>query len=303
MQRQSGFTQQSISTSLGKMIYATEEPSFWGDKVEAQKDNDRPTLVFLHGFGGGSSAYEWSKVYPAFANEYHILAPDLIGWGQSDHLTRHYTINDYLETITEFLEKTCSSATTVIASSLTAALVVRIAVAHPELFRSLILVAPAGLADFEVNYANSWFAQLASTPILDRLIYTTGVSNEIAIRTFLEQQQFYNSEKVYPEIITAYLDSAQKPKAEYSALSFVRGDLSFDLSQYIEHLTVPTAILWGQHARFTGPEIGQQLVKLNPLAIQYFQVLDDVGLTPQLERPEITIGLLQKYLRLLKSSS
>lgn len=27
----------------------------------------KETLVFLHGFGGGSSAYKWSKVYPAFA--------------------------------------------------------------------------------------------------------------------------------------------------------------------------------------------------------------------------------------------
>jgi len=36
-------------------------------------------LVVGNGFGGGSSAYEWSKVYPAFANDYRVVAPDLIG--------------------------------------------------------------------------------------------------------------------------------------------------------------------------------------------------------------------------------
>jgi len=41
-------------------------------------------LIFLHNFGGGASAYEWSKVYP-LATNYRVLAPDLIGWGESAH--------------------------------------------------------------------------------------------------------------------------------------------------------------------------------------------------------------------------
>jgi len=69
--------------------------------------------------------YEWSKVYPAFAAEYRIVAPDLIGWGRSEHPARNYQIDDYLTTITEFLEQTCSGPVTVIASSLTAAFTIR----------------------------------------------------------------------------------------------------------------------------------------------------------------------------------
>jgi len=76
--------------------------------------SDLETLVFLHGFGGGSSPM-WSKVYPAFAAEYRIVAPDLIGWGRSEHPARNYQIDDYLTTITEFLEQTCSGPVTVIA--------------------------------------------------------------------------------------------------------------------------------------------------------------------------------------------
>ena len=90
-----------------------------------------------------------------------------------------------------------------------------------------------GLSDFGENYQRSFFAQLVSTPILDLLIYSTGVANELAIRSFLEQRQFARPERVYPEMVKAYLEGAQQPNAEYSALSFVRGDLCFDLSGYI----------------------------------------------------------------------
>ncbi|MEM8673429.1 MAG: alpha/beta hydrolase [Cyanobacteria bacterium P01_G01_bin.67] len=289
-----GFSQNSLNTSLGKMVYYTADCAPW--VREEVSDKPFPTLVFLHGFGGGSSAYEWSKVYPAFASEYRILAPDLIGWGHSSHLNRNYQIDDYLTSITEFLEQSCEEPTTVIASSLTAAFTIRIAISRPELFKSLILTIPAGLSDFGENYTRSFFAQLVSTPIIDRLIYDFGVANEFGIRSFLEQRQFANPERIYPEIVAAYLESAQQPNAEYSALSFVRGDLCFDLSQYIEQLTIPTAIIWGQKSQFTGPKIGRRLAAMNPTAIKVFQEIEEVGLTPQLELPAVTIGLIRKFL-------
>ena len=294
MLRIPGFSQNSLNTSLGKMVYYTADRAPW--LREEVPEKPLPTLVFLHGFGGGSSAYEWSQVFPAFASEYHILAPDLIGWGSSDHLDRNYLIDDYLTSITEFIEKSCDEPTTVIASSLTAAFTIRVAIARPKLFKSLILTTPAGLSDFGENYTRSFFAQLVSTPIIDRFIYDFGVANELGIRNFLEQRQFARPERVYPEIVAAYLESARQPNAEYSALSFVRGDLCFDLSQYIEQLTIPTAIIWGQESQFTGSEIGRRLAEMNPTAIKAFQVIEEVGLTPQLELPAVTIGLIRKFL-------
>ncbi len=294
MLQPSGFSQHELDTSLGKMAYYTADSAPWLSNEVLAKP--LPTLVFLHGFGGGSSAYEWSKVYPAFASEYRILAPDLIGWGNSSHLDRNYQIDDYLTSITEFIEQSCEEPTTVIASSLTAAFVIRIAISRPELFKSLILTTPAGLSDFGENYTRSFFAQLVSTPIIDRFIYDFGVANELGIRNFLEQRQFANPKRVYEEIVAAYLESAQQPNAEYSALSFVRGDLCFDLSQYIEQLTIPTAIIWGQKSQFTGPEIGRRLAAMNPTAIKVFQEIEEVGLTPQLELPAVTIGLIRKFL-------
>ena len=289
-----GFSQHSVNTTLGKMVYYLSDQAPW-------TVTPKPNLVFLHGFGGGSSAYEWSKVFPAFASEYRVIAPDLIGWGNSEHPQRNYQIEDYLTTITEFLEAVCTEPTAVIASSLTAALLIRVAIATPGLFKSLILTTPAGLSDFGEDYTRSFFAQLVSTPVLDNFIYNWGVATESGIRNFLENRQFAQASRVYPEIVTAYLKSAQQENAEYSALSFVRGDLCFDLAEYIEELTIPTAILWGKKSQFTSPEIGKRLAQKNPTAIKYFQEITDVGLTPQLELPAVTIGLIRHCLQLLNS--
>ena len=72
------------------------------------------------------------------------------------------------------------------------------------------------------------------------------------------------------------------------------------MSLYIQQLKTPTAIIWGQKSQFTGPEIGRRLAEINPQAIQFFQPLEDVGLTPQLELPAVTIGLIRRFLPLLK---
>lgn len=292
----SGFEIQSVSTSLGKLVYYTQGGDLWEDPTH----KNLPSLVFLHGFGGGSSAYEWSKVYPAFASEYRIIAPDLLGWGRSEHLERNYKVEDYITTITEFLEKTCTEPVSVVASSLTAAITIRIAIARPDLFKSLILMTPAGLSDFGQDYSRSPFAQLVSTPIIDRFLYSAGIAASWGIRNFLENRQFARPNRIYPEIVEAYLKSAQQPNADYTALSFVRGDLCFDLSLYVPQLTIPTAIIWGKKSQFTGPEIGQRLANLNPQAIRVFQALEDVGLTPQLELPAVTIGLIRRYLQMLE---
>jgi pimeloyl-ACP methyl ester carboxylesterase len=291
-----GFCQCSLSTSLGTLVYYSAAAT--SEVAPSEGRGSPPPLVFLHGFGGGSSAYEWSLVYPGFVPEYQVFAPDLIGWGRSQHLTRSYQVQDYLTTITEFLEKVCQTAAIVIASSLTAAMVVQLAIARPELFQALILVAPAGLADFGQPYRN-FLAQLVNVPGIDRLIYNTVIATSFGIRNFLEQRQFARSSRVSQEIIDAYLASAQQPNAEYSAISFVRGDLCFDLAPYIPQLTTPTALIWGKRAQFTPFGLGQRFAELNPHAIKSLHLLDDIGLTPQLELPAVMIGLIYQCIATL----
>lgn len=282
-----GFVQQVTDTSLGSMVYYTPI-----DTLE-----QLPTLLFLHNFGGGASAYEWSKVYPAFTHNYRVIAPDLIGWGQSAHPVRNYQISDYLTTLVEFIERVCTPPVIVVASSLTAALTIRLATTHSDLFKALFLVCPSGFEDFGQGAGRRLPLQVINIPLLDRFIYTLGAENEVAVRNFLERFLFADSRRVSPEMVQAYLASAQQPNAIYAALAFLRGDLYFDLSLYIQRLTVPTLMVWGEAAQFTSIKLGQQLAQLNPSAIAPVQAIALAGVLPHLEVPEIVINLLQKYLR------
>lgn len=297
-----GVERSSVVTSLGTMVYYSPTQKPWrdeGSRALSDRVQTFPTLIFLHSLGGGSSAYEWSNVYPAFAWDYRVLVPDSIGWGRSDRPPRNYRAEDYIQSTIEFIEKTCFEPPTVIASSLTAALTIRAAIERPDLFKSLIAIAPSGLSDFGEQNGRGLLAQLVKIPAIDRFIYNTGVANSSAIRIFLEERQFAVPERICPEIVEAYLQSARQPNAEYAALSFVRGDLNFDLSLYISQLRIPTAAIWGRESPFTSAQLGKRLAALNPEAIKAFVELKDVGLTPQLEVPGVTIGLIRKFLGIL----
>ena len=291
-----GFGQRIIPTSLGVMVYYTPTDRPWRDSPNAGED--LPPLVFLHSLGGGSSAYEWSKVYPAFAPDYRVIAPDLIGWGQSSHPAKDYQAEDYFLILTELLEA-IGSPVDVVASSLTAGLTIRLAIQRPNLFRSLFLVSPAGYADFGSDYGRGLPAQIARIPGLDRLIYQAGAANEIAVRTFLEQVLFADRSRVTEEIVQAYLASAKQLNAESAALSSLRGDLCFDLSLYLPQLQVSTVFVWGAASRFGKPDLGQRLAALNPSVVKENWTIANTGVLPHLEAPEMVIGLLRKALQLL----
>lgn len=287
-----GFGHKLIHTSLGAMVYYTQTNAPW---AIADTEDLRP-LLFLHNFGGGASAYEWSKVYPAFASNYQILAPDLIGWGESAHPVRDYKIRDYLSTIAEFIIQTCRQPVTVVASSLTAAFAIRLAIVQPNLFKALFLVCPSGFDDFGEGGGRRLPLSVINTPLLDNFIYILGAENEIAVRNFLQSFLFAKSQRVSEEMVEAYLTSAQQPNAKFAALSFLRGDLYFDLSLYIQQLTIPTRIFWGEKAQFTNIKLGRRLANLNISAIRDFYAIADTGILPHLEIPEVLIGLLQRYL-------
>ena len=188
-----GMGQQIVQTSLGEMVYYVPVGAPW-----LQRSPDAQPLIFLHNFGGGASAYEWSKVYPAFLDAYRVMAPDLIGWGQSAHPMRDYRVEDYLMTLTEFLEKTCNRPAIVVASSLTGAIALRLAAQRPDLFKALFLVCPSGFADLGQDAGRRLPLQAIGLPLLDQLIYSIGAMNQVAVRSFLERFLFADPNRVSP---------------------------------------------------------------------------------------------------------
>lgn len=285
-----GFGQKSVSTRLGQVAYYTPVTSLYRVRTE------RPTVVFFHNFGGGASAYEWSKVYPVLATHSPLAAPDLIGWGASSHPARRYSTEDYLNNIKDIIEQISAAPIVAVASSFTAGLVVRLAARCPELFDRLFLTCPAGFRDFGAGAGRRLPEPLINAPFVDKAIYALGAMNELAVRNFLENFLFAERDRLSPETVAAYLASAQQPNAEYAALSFLRGDLYFDLAPDLARLTVPTAMVWGEKAQFTPVTLGRRFASLNPEAVQRFQVVSETGVLPHLEQPGTVTALLLDWL-------
>ena len=282
-----GFDCLKLTTSRGQINYYEANPS--NPKV----------MVFLHGFGGGSSSYEWSKVYPAFAADYRVLAPDLPGWGFSEHREQEYLSPDYRAAIAEFLKALCPQPVTVIASSVVAALVVQEANAQPGLFARLILMNAVGLQDFGMTYDGSFFAFVNQLPGINELLYSQLITNRFSIRQFLADRLFAQPNRISEEIVEAYYVSAHQEHGKTAAYSFLKGNFNVDLSDYLPQLQVPTALLWGAENGYGKPELGRRMSQLSP-QIRHFAVLADVGQVPQLELPAVTIAAILRALHALE---
>ncbi len=282
------FKQCSLNTSKGKINYYEST-----DHTESME-----TLVFLHGFGGGSSSFEWSKVYPAFTSDYRVLAPDLVGWGLSEHLARDYTSFDYRQAIAEFLKVTCPKPPIVVASSVVAGLSVWLSTEKPELFENLILICPTGLSDFGKPFNGEAFQFFSNIPVANYLLYSQVIVNPLSIRGFLENVLFLHKNRVTQEMVDAYYVSGQQPRAEYAAFSFLKGYNSFDLAKFMPKLTKSTVILWGEKANFASPNQGKRLADLSPF-VKYFQIIPDTGTVPHLELPATTIATINRALSAL----
>ncbi|MDR7896828.1 alpha/beta hydrolase [Thermosynechococcus sp. JY1334] len=284
----------TLTTAMGEVAYVTND---LGNVNPA-----RPPLFFWHGFGGGSSRYEWSAVYLAFSAEYPLFALDLPGWGASEHRDQPYTVAAYVDHLLECLGQLTAEPAVVITSSLTAAFAIQGAIAHPQRFRGLILTCPTGLSDFGQDYRQTPLAQIARQSYVDIAFYRLGVANSLSVQSFMANQQFARPSRISPEMVATYTQVAQSAGAEFAALAFVRGDLCCDLSRFLPHLTVPTYIVWGEQAKLPPVAVGQRLALLNPEAIRAFDVMPEVGLTPQLECPAVMIGWIDRYLGQLLAS-
>jgi pimeloyl-ACP methyl ester carboxylesterase len=286
-----GFRQCFATVPLGRMAYY--EPV----SPLATWQPDGPTVIFIHGFGGGSSAYEWAQVYGAIAMTHRVIAPDLLGWGDSDGRDRGYSLDEYVESLESFIPQVAGDRPVVLAAaSIGGALAVRLANRHPDWIESLFLSCPSGFDDFGEGSGRRLPAELINTPGLDRLIYTVGAANAIAVRSFLERFLFANRDRITPEMVNAYLASALKPNAPAAALRFLRGDLFCDLAPDMAALAVPTAIIWGDRARFTSLAQGRKLADLNRDRVAWFVTLPRCGVVPHLEWAGPTAGLLYAWL-------
>lgn len=65
--------------------------------------SERPALVLVHGFMGGSA--QWAIQHDYFSDRYKVVTPDLPGFGNNAHLSAPTTIADYARFVLDCLSK------------------------------------------------------------------------------------------------------------------------------------------------------------------------------------------------------
>ncbi|MDO7138433.1 alpha/beta fold hydrolase [Algibacter lectus] len=100
---------------------------------------ENPSIVLLHGFP--ASSHQYRKVLNQLSNEYHLIAPDYPGFGNSDFpdsKTFEYTFDNLATTINAFLEKKNVNTYAIMIQDYGAPVGFRLATANPERITAII---------------------------------------------------------------------------------------------------------------------------------------------------------------------
>src|SRR5438270_5922169 len=100
---------------------------------------DAPAILLLHGFP--TSSHMFRNLIPALAGQYHVIAPDLPGFGFSDAPDRnqfHYTFEHLADTIDKFIQTIGVERYAIYVFDYGAPVGLRLALAHPERITAII---------------------------------------------------------------------------------------------------------------------------------------------------------------------
>ncbi len=274
------FSTKVMHTSLGHVIY--------------HESGTGQPLLFVHSVSLGGSSFEWSKVYPEFAGRFRVLAPDLIGFGESQRPAARFSAADYARMLADFIQSTCDDVKPiVIGSGLGAGFCVFLASQHPDLVSRLILYMPTGTREFgfgRLRRSTRWAARFDS---LHRFLYRNYQSTRDAVRNWLAAG-FADAGKLSEETVEVFTTCAQQSGAEYAIGSLHAGRLNFDLEPRIGQLKTPVTLLWGSEPGMPSLEAGEKLQKLLPHG--NLAVIPRVGAFAALEDPAAVVAALNEQL-------
>jgi pimeloyl-ACP methyl ester carboxylesterase len=100
------------------------------------------TIVLLH--AGGTSSGHWCKVVPLLQDRYRVIAPDLIGFGETDPWAGNceLTHDDQVDLVRGIMHWAGTGPVHLVGHSYGGAVAMRLALAHPEQIKSLVLIEP-----------------------------------------------------------------------------------------------------------------------------------------------------------------
>jgi pimeloyl-ACP methyl ester carboxylesterase len=241
-------------------------------------DPDDPDLCLFHGINASGSSHEFRGVFDALAEDYHVIAPDMPGFGRSDRPPLLYSGSLYTTFVGDFLTDVTEEAT-VIGTSLGGAYAA--VAAETADVEELILVCPDATT-FEGR--RPLVRSLVRTPLLGTGLYNLATCKP-AIRYFNADHGYYDEEKVTEELVDYQWATAHQSGARFAPASFFGGflDLDVELGEVLADLDTPVTLVWGRQATVSPLADGEELAKR---ANARLLVFDQSDVQPHVEHAE-----------------
>ena len=134
-----------------------------GHDVGYRRGGEGETVLLLHGLAGNSLT--WRAVMPALAANHDVIAPDLLGHGESAKPMGDYSLGAFASGLRDFLAALDVPTATIVGQSFGGGVAMQLAYQHPELCDRLVLVSSGGLGR-EV----SWLLRLLTLPGAEHLM-------------------------------------------------------------------------------------------------------------------------------------
>jgi pimeloyl-ACP methyl ester carboxylesterase len=240
-------------------------------------------LLLVHGVYAGASSFEFRKNFQELSKSYRVYALDLLGCGMSERPSRRYEPEDVAVQIEDFVREEIGGSAHLVASSLTAALVIPAVVRSPRLFKKLVLICPTGYGtlDRPSGRLGDVIYGLFLAPVLGNTLYHAIVSRW-GIRYYLGRMAYHDTDLVTEELVEDYHGLSHQPGARYFPAAFVSGKLNLGVADLWPRVPQRTLICWGLEARTVPVREGQRFVENNPRSEP--RIFKDAALLPHDER-------------------
>ena len=266
-----------------------------GRRVSTLTMGDGPDVVCVHGLGATKASFFDAAAALTRAG-YRVHALDLPGFGGSSKpIAAPYSARWFAETVVEVMDALEIDRAHLVGNSMGGRVAIEVGLRAPERVRALALLCPA-LAFVHRGYhpivrllrpelgllPHRWGRERVARQFWDLFADTDAIDPSVADVVVDEFQRVYASAGAR----LAFLTSARNI---YLDRPFGRGGFYPRLSE----LEAPAMFVWGACDRIIPPGFMRHVAKWLPGAEQI--VLEGCGHVPQVERPEQTIGLLQRF--------
>src|ERR1700739_4305313 len=128
-----------------------------GERIAYRDAGAGDTLLLIHGMAGSSAT--WRAVIPELAKKYRVVAPDLLGHGESAKPRGDYSLGAFAVSLRDLLDELGISRATVVGQSLGGGVAMQLTYQHRDYCQRLVLIISGGLRP-----ELSWILRILSAP-------------------------------------------------------------------------------------------------------------------------------------------